>query len=542
MISPSLSEQSPFIIRSPFSDAEIPNVGVTEWILRGAAENGDKPALIDGSTGQTVSYARLWSDVRRAASGLHARGIHKGDVVAIFSTNRPEFAIVFHAILAIGGVVTTANPLSTASELGNQLRDARSRILITTPDLLTVAHEAVTGTDITDIFVMGGADGSSASFSSLMLDTGPMPVIPIDPKVDLAVLPYSSGTTGLPKGVMLTHYNLVAHDCVIDGDEVIATDDVLIAVLPFFHIYGMSVLMNAALSRGATIVTMPRFDMETFLRLIQEYRVTRAFLVPPIVLGLAKHPAVESYDLSSLGTIFCGAAPLDAELSRACSSRVGCVVTQGYGMTETSPVTHLTPKGRAKDGSIGVCARSTESLIVDPETLRPLDREQIGELWIRGPQVMKGYLNRPEATASTIVDGGWIRTGDIAYADSDGYFYIVDRLKELIKYNAYSIAPAELEAHLLTHPSIVDAAVIGSPDAAAGELPKAFVVRRDSVSAAEIMSYVAERVAPQKRIRLVEFIDEIPKSASGKILRRVLVEQEREAVKAANSSPAAVAE
>ncbi|HUG14797.1 MAG TPA: AMP-binding protein [Thermomicrobiales bacterium] len=536
MAVPLISDTERHVIRSPFADAQIPHIPVGAWMLRDAARYGAKPAMIDGSTGESFSYTRMLSSVNRVAAGLHQMGARKGEVVAIFSSNRPEFAIAFLAVVSIGAVVTTANPLSTPPELANQLRDARVTLIFTAPELLAVAREAAAIAGVAHVVVFGDS-GVATPFSALLEHTTDPPSVSIDPRQDLAVLPYSSGTTGLPKGVMLTHYNLVAHDCVIEGDEVIEADDVLIAVLPFWHIYGMSILMNAALSRGATIVTMPRFDMESFLQLIQDYRVTRAFLVPPIVLGLAKHPSVDNYDLTSLGTIFCGAAPLDAVLSRACADRLNCAVVQGYGMTETSPVTHLTPKGRAKDGSIGVCARSTEALIVDPDTLQPVARGVTGELWVRGPQVMLGYLNNPAATSATLVDGGWIRTGDIAYADDDGYFYIVDRLKELIKYNAYSIAPAELEAHLLSHPAVADAAVIGHPDEAAGELPKAFVVLRSDVTAEELMGYVSQRVAPQKRIRLVEFIDQIPKSASGKILRRVLVERERAAALQSSQPP-----
>jgi acyl-CoA synthetase (AMP-forming)/AMP-acid ligase II len=302
----------------------------------------------------------------------------------------------------------------------------------------------------------------------------------------------------------------------------------------------MSVIMNHGISQGGTLVTMPRFDLALFLQLIQDHRVTRAFLVPPIVLALAKHPMVDDYDLSSLQVIFCGAAPLGADLSQAASARLDCIIKQGYGMTETSPVTHLTPDLRVKDGKIGLLTASTEALIVDIETLLPLGHDQDGELWVRGPQIMRGYLNRPEATAVTIVEGGWLRTGDIASVDEDGYFTIVDRLKELIKYKGYQVAPAELEAVLLTHPSVADAAVIGSPDEESGEIPKAFVVRKDDVSEITLMDFVGAHVAPYKKIRLLEFVESVPKSASGKILRRTLIEEERARVRAAADSAAKV--
>jgi len=290
------------------------------------------------------------------------------------------------------------------------------------------------------------------------------------------------------------------------------------------------VIMNSALRHGATIVTMPRFELEPFLSLMQDHAITRAHLVPPIVLALAKQPLVERFDLSSLQLIMSGAAPLDASLAAACEARLGCRVIQGYGLTETSPVTHVTPDDspeRNKPGSIGPLIPNTESRVVDYATGDDVGPNVDGEVWIRGPQVMKGYLNNPQATAMTIDADGWLHTGDIGHADEDGYFYIVDRLKELIKYKGYQVPPAELEAVLLSHSAIADAAVVPSPDEEAGEIPKAFVVLKGDVTPEEVMAYVADRVAPHKRVRLVEVVQEIPKSASGKILRRVLVERER---------------
>jgi acyl-CoA synthetase (AMP-forming)/AMP-acid ligase II len=304
---------------------------------------------------------------------------------------------------------------------------------------------------------------------------------------------------------------------------------VVIAVLPFFHIYGISVILNGGLRGGATLVVLPRFEMETFLRAIQDHRATWAYVVPPIALALAKHPAVDDFDLSSLRHVFSGAAPLGADLARAVTRRLGCRMLQGYGMTETSPTTHINcgPAAERNPGSVGGLTPNTEARIVDPVTGQDLGPDQPGEIWVRGPQVMKGYLGRPEATAALIDGDGWLHTGDIGSVDSDGHFYVVDRLKELIKYKGCPVAPAELEALLLTHPAVADAAVIPSPDAEAGEVPKAFVVTRATVTAEELMAYVAERVAPTKRVRRLDFIDQIPKSPSGKILRRVLVERER---------------
>jgi 4-coumarate--CoA ligase len=286
----------------------------------------------------------------------------------------------------------------------------------------------------------------------------------------------------------------------------------------------MQVLMNTGLSVGATIVTMPRFDLQQALELVQKYKVTRFWAVPPVVLALAKHPIVEQYDLSSLIQVFSGAAPLGADLAAEAAARVKCDVVQGYGMTELSPVSHATPEGDFKPGTSGITVPNTEVRVVDPATGDDRGVGEEGELWVRGPQVMKGYLNNEEATRQTIDDDGWLHTGDVAVVDEDHHVSIVDRVKELIKYKGFQVPPAELEALIVSHPKVLDVAVIGIPDDEAGELPKAFVVAvpGSGITAEELQEYVAEHVSSYKRIRIVEFVDEIPKSPSGKILRRLL--------------------
>jgi acyl-CoA synthetase (AMP-forming)/AMP-acid ligase II len=504
---------------------------LTEFVLRGAQERAGKPALIDGPTGRTITYGELARSVRRVAASLAARGFGKGDVFAVYSPNCPDYAVAFHGVACLGGINTTINPLYTAEEVAHQLKDAGAKYLLTIPQLMEKAVEAAREAGVAEVFVFGEAEGATP-FASLLERDGPVPAVEIDPQQDLVVLPYSSGTTGLPKGVMLTHRNLVANLCQLEVFNTVCEDDTLLCVLPMFHIYGMVVIMNLGLYAGATIVTMPRFELEQFLSLAETHGVTLAHLVPPIVLALTKSPAVEQYDLSRLKTVFSGAAPLGEDLTRACQERLGCRIIQGYGMTETSPCTHLTPfeLTEKKPGSVGICVPNTECKLVCTETGAAQGLKGRGEVWIRGPQVMKGYLNRPEATAQTVDEEGWLHTGDIAYADEDGCFYIVDRLKELIKYKGFQVAPAELEAVLLTHPCVADAAVIPSPDEEAGEVPKAFVVLRAPAEAEEIMEFVAERVAPYKKIRFMEFVEQIPKSPSGKILRRVLKERERERV------------
>jgi len=516
------------IFRGPYPDVAIPEVSLTDFIFKSTAEFKDKPALIDGPTGRAITYAQLEDSVRRVAASLAKRGFKKGDVFGIFSSNCPDYAVIFHAVAMLGGISTTLNPLYTAEEAANQLNDSGARLLVTAPQFMDKARLAVDHSKVEELFVFGEAEAATP-FASLLEGNGQIPQVEIDPKKDLVALPYSSGTTGLPKGVMLTHYNLVANMRQMDGLDYFHSDDTLLCVLPLFHIYGLVVVLNMGLHLGATIVTMPRFDLDQFLGLIQKYRVTLSHIVPPIVLKLAKDPIIERYDLSSLKMIFSGAAPLGVELSRELIQRIGCSIRQGYGLTETSPVTHSSPADpvKMKLGSVGPAAPNTECKLLDPATSEELGVRDEGEICVRGPQVMKGYLNNPEATARTIDKDQWLHTGDIGYADEDGHFYIVDRVKELIKYKGFQVPPAELEAVLLTHSAVADAAVIPCRDDESGEIPKAFVVLKGEATADQLMEFVAERVAPYKKIRALEFIDQIPKSLSGKILRRVLVEEER---------------
>ena len=510
---------------SPLPAVDIPVAPVTEFVLRRVNDHPEKPALIDGTTGRTYSFAELSDVIHRLAGGLVARGFAPGDTLALMAPNLPEYAIIFHAVAVAGGVVTTVNPTYGADEVAFQLRDAGATELVTIGMFAEVAKEAITGTEISEVITIDGVAGTTA-LDSIFGD--PIQQSPVNPVDDVVVLPYSSGTTGLPKGVMLTHHNLVANICQCDHAIVYQPDgEVALAFLPFFHIYGMQVLMNGLLANGVTVVTLPRFDLDQALSLVQEHRITRFFAVPPVVLALAKHPAVDSYDLSSLVQVFSGAAPLGAEIAMEAEKRIGCEVVQGYGMTELSPVSHATPPGMFKAGSSGVTVSNTESRIVDPDTGEDQPFGERGELWVRGPQVMKGYLNNPEATAATLDSDGWLHTGDVAIIDEDHHMTIVDRVKELIKYNGFQVPPAELEALLITHPKVNDVAVIGIPDESAGELPKAFIVRSpgSEVTAEDLQAFVAEHVASYKHIRLVEFIDEIPKSASGKILRRLLRDQ-----------------
>jgi acyl-CoA synthetase (AMP-forming)/AMP-acid ligase II len=493
------------IYRSPEPDIEIPDATLFEHVLGGAAQRGDHPAFIEGAGGEVTTYAQLAERVDAGAALLQSQGIGKGDVVGLVGPNTPAWGIAYHSILRAGAIVTPMYALLTPEEIDQQMTNSKGKLLIDDPPGFVAQVEA-------------GATPEE---------------VDVDPE-DLAVLPYSSGTTGLMKGVMLTHRNLVANIEQAWNSMPLNEEDVLVGLMPFFHIYGQTVVLNLGLAKGSTIVTMPRFDLEELLDILERHDVSWLHIAPPIVLAFATAPGIEERDMSHLKMVISGAAPLDADLARRAESRIGAPIRQGYGMTELSPVSHKSRLARIEEtppGSIGALIPNTEARLVDPETGEDVPEGQDGEIWIRGPQVMRGYLNNDEATAETLVGDGWIRTGDIGRVDENGFFYIVDRLKELIKYKGHQVPPAELEAVLVSHPKVRDAGVIGVPMDDGGESPKACVVAEDGLEADELIAYVAERVAPYKRVREVEFVEEVPKSASGKILRRVLREQHGAAVK-----------
>lgn len=511
--------------RSPYPDITVPNLNLFEQVFQNAASMPDAVAMAEGSSGRTITYGALLEQIRRTAAGLAARGITKGDVVSLWSPNVPEWPIVFFGVVKLGAIVHTSNPVSTPDELAFQLKDGNVKMLFTVGALADKAKAAIaeTGRPI-ELFTIDETPGLP-SLASLAVDKDP-PAVTIDPANDLCVLPYSSGTTGLPKGVMLTHRNLVAQLMQIDSIESVRTP-ALLGVLPFFHIYGMVILVMHGLMRGSTIVTMPKFEFEPFLKILQDWPIVTAHIVPPIVVGLGKHPAVDNYKFPHLKFLFSGAAPLGPELTDAVEKRLNVKIRQGYGMTEASPATHYTVAGTERSGTAGRLMPSIEMRIVDPETGKDLPSGKPGEVWVRGPNVMKGYLNNPEATQKTVDADGWLHTGDIGIADDEGYLTVVDRLKELIKVKGFQVAPAELESILLKHPKIADVAVIPVADEQSGEVPKAIVVKRDDLTAEDVMAFCESKVAHYKRVRHVAFVDAIPKSPSGKILRRVLVERER---------------
>jgi acyl-CoA synthetase (AMP-forming)/AMP-acid ligase II len=525
---------------SPYPDVDIPSTSLYEYLFGTLdEEHADRTALVDATSGAETSYSDIVARIDAFAGARAERGVAVGDVVGLLAPNSTAFAIAFHGILRAGATATTINVLFTAKDIVKQLTDSKATMLITVGSLLPQAKEAAMSVGMSDdrVVVLDGADGHPSAADLLGAGASP-PEVSFDPATHLAVLPYSSGTTGNPKGVMLTHRNLVANIAQIRAAQDVEADDAVIAFLPFFHIYGMTVLLNAVLRARARLVMMPSFDLEQFLANTAQHRVTVAFIAPPVAVALAKHPLVDRYDLSSLRAVLSGAAPLDEDLGHAVADRIGCPVVQGYGMTELSPVSHCTPFDGGKRlvgsvapiGAAGWTAANSASKLVNPDTGDEIDipargLSETGELWFKGPNVMVGYLGNESATRETIDDDGWLRTGDLARVDSSGCVYIVDRLKELIKYKGYQVPPAELEAVLLTHPAIADSAVIGVRDPDSGEeVPKAFVVKQSGAELTEdeVMDFVASEVAPYKKVRQVAFIDAIPKSSSGKILRKDL--------------------
>ncbi|MGG2465772.1 4-coumarate--CoA ligase family protein [Streptomyces sp. RGM 3693] len=538
------------IFRSAYPDVAPVELPIHEAVLGRAAAYGARPALIDALTGTTLDYARLDHLSRRLAAALAASGLRKGDVLALHSPNSVLFPVVCYAVSRCGAAVTTVHPLATEAEFARQLTDSGASRIVTVAALLDTARGAARQAGgIADILLCDRAEGHR-SVLDLLDDDHPDPEPEITPATDLAALPYSSGTTGAPKGVMLTHRNIATNLAQLAPVMANGPGDRILAVLPFFHIYGFTALMNAPLRNGATVVVLPRFDLRQFLAAIERHRITEVYTAPPIVLALAKHPMVTEFDLSSLRRVLCAAAPLDAELAATCARRLGLpTVLQAYGMTELSPATHVVPPDAAQPapdhhpstpvlraesplpppGAVGTLLPSTELRIVSLETGQDLGPGQSGEIVIRGPQVMRGYLGRPAETDAMIDPDGWLHTGDIGRTDGDGWLYVVDRVKELIKYKGYQVAPADLEALLLAHEAIADAAVIGVTDEDGNEVPKAFVVRQQGAELTpdEVIAYVAERVAPYKKVRRVEFLDSVPRATTGKILRRELRARER---------------
>jgi acyl-CoA synthetase (AMP-forming)/AMP-acid ligase II len=524
-----MSKTRSMILEGEALTARVPPLTLPQLVRRNARGYGEKTAVVDAPTERRYSYAELDRLIGRFAAGLAVLGFRPGDVLLLYTPNQPEWLIAALGAMSAGGVVSGANSQYGAAELEHQLREVRARFVLTTPALLPTVNGAVAKLSGLTVLLTGDAPGT-VSFASIIASTAPEPGAPADLEAH-AALPFSSGTSGLPKGVILTHRNLVAN--LLQCHQVRRTprDLVWLAYLPMFHIYGFAFALYG-LVIGGTLVTLPRFEPQAFLAAIQRYRVTQLSVVPPVLQFLALHPLVDSYDLSSLVNVGCGAAPLGSGMEQRACERLKCPVEQGYGMTESSAVITMTYPGRARPGSCGQLLPRTQARIVDPLTQTDVGRGVPGEIWFRGPQAFRGYLNNAEITARTVTSEGWVRTGDVGYFDADGYLFITDRLKELIKVKGFQVAPAELEALLLTHPAVLDAAVIGRPDERSGELPVAFVVAREPIDGAALKDWVARRVIDYKHLCEIVFCEVIPKSPSGKILRRVLRAQDAQRVTA----------
>ena len=518
---------------STMDPVRIDGTTVGEAFGRAVATDPDRTALIDTGlidtapidtapidmvSGATMTYAELGRAVERIAAWLSADGVRAGDRVAIWAPNGPPVAAFMLGALHLGATVTGVNPASTDGEVRVQLDDADACAIVTVPGLV----ERALALGRRRVIVIGDAPGA-ISMSEVLACTAVDAHVAVDCD-SVAVLPYSSGTTGLPKGVMLTHRQLVTACRQIARSLDADAHDVTLAVAPWFHILGMTAELLVPLTVGATVVTMPRFDPVGFLEAIERHRVTYVAVPPPVAAFLAHHPNIAGHDLTSLELLASGGAPLPAATHEELTRRLpGCAVGQGWGLTETSGAISLPRRpGGTRPGTVGTLLPNTELRVVHPDRGELLPAGETGELHARGPQTMLGYLDRPDATAEMIITDGWVRTGDLGHVDRDGNVVVVDRLKELIKVNAFQVAPAEVEAVIVGHPAVADAAVVGAPDARTGETPIAYVVANREVETEVLQAWIDERVAPYKRPSTIHFVDHLPRTPSGKLLRRQL--------------------
>ena len=515
------------------ADIDIPEIPFGEMLWETAQRFPEKEAVI--FQGQKISYRELDGLTNSIANALSGIGVKKGDRIALYMTNRPEYIISFYAAARLGAVATPLNPAYKKDEIQHQLNDAEASVLVVQESLYPLVKSVRSKVpSLKEVVIVGrNAEPKTHLFRDLIRRSSPKhpPQMALNWAEDLVALPYSSGTTGLPKGVMLSHQNLVANNIQFISSGRMSERDTLLIFLPFYHIYGM-MLVGGGIYAGATLVIMEAFDLDLSLALAQKHKVSLYYAVPPIMVALDNYPNVDQFDLSHMRYIMVGAAPLAPDVGQRVQDKTGVRVLQGYGLTEASPVTHLNPvdQGCVKLDSVGLAMPNQEQKIVDLTTgEQELSTGGVGELLIKGPHVMKGYWKAPEETSLVLRDG-WLATGDVARIDDQGYVFIVDRKKEMIKYKGFSVAPAEVEAALFQHPAVADCAVFGKPDAEAGEIPKALVILRpgEEVAADVLMDFVASRIAGYKKVREVEFVASIPKTASGKVLRRVLVETERQ--------------
>ncbi|KAI3909040.1 hypothetical protein MKX01_025008 [Papaver californicum] len=520
-----------FIHRSKLPDIPINNqIPLHTYCFENISKFSEKPCLITGSNGRVYSYHETHLTCKKTAVGLSKLGIKKGDVIMLLLQNCPEFIFSFLGASMLGAISTTANPFYTQAEIFKQFNSSKTKLIITQSQYvkkLRLVDSAENAPKIGEDFIVVTVDDPPENclhFSALTdADEKEIPSVSIQPE-NAVLLPYSSGTTGPPKGVVLTHKSLVSNIAQqVDGENpnlYMKPNDIVLCVLPLFHIYAIHIVLLCSLRAGAGVLLMPRFNNTILLNLIQRYRVSVAPVVPPLVRAMAKNPLVgsKSFDLSSIRAVLSGAAPLGKELEDAFKSRFPqAVVGQGYGMTEAGPVLAMSlalakQSFPSKSGSCGTVVRNAELKVIDVDTGLTLPHNQ------------PGYLNDVDATASTIDMEGWLHTGDIGYVDEDEEVFIIDRIKEMIKFRGFQVAPAELEAVLLTHPLVADAAVVAEKDDIDGEIPVAFIVQSDGFELTEVAvkEYVSKQVVFYKRLHKVYFIPAIPRSPSGKILRKDL--------------------
>jgi acyl-CoA synthetase (AMP-forming)/AMP-acid ligase II len=509
--------------RSDLPHLTVARVTLPDHVRDAAATRGGHPALVDAPTGRTITYAELSAGITRVAAGLRQRGLAAGDTFALHAPNLPEFAPAYLGAMAAGAAVTTAGPLATREELTGQLRRTRARFLLTVPPLVEVARAAAAAAGCEELLTIGEAEGTT-SLAAVTATAGEGRPVAVDPAA-VAGLPVSSGTTGVPKPVCLTHRGMVWNISQIRSVHPVGPDSRTLLFVPLAHSFGQ-VVLGVTLSAGGTVVTLPEFDLPAALAAVQRYRITDLFAVPPVMLALARHPLVDRFDLSSLRHVLCTAAPLAAGVEQAVADRLGCAVGQAFGMSEAGPAVTMPDFAAPRPGTCGRLLPDTEARIVDPATGRDVSPGQVGELWVRGPQLFAGYLDDPVATAAVLDADGWLHTGDLARFD-DGFLCITDRLKELLKVGGLQVAPAELEELIAGHPLVADVAVVGRPDAERGEVPVAYVVPCGELDPAALTAWVAERVSPHRRLSDVVIAAEIPRSPAGKLLRRVLRDLER---------------
>jgi acyl-CoA synthetase (AMP-forming)/AMP-acid ligase II len=481
----------------------------------------DRIALVDGPSGRSVTYAELARRVDRLADWLHERGVGQGDTVALWTPNTPPWVAVAWAAMRLGATVTGLNPAYTPAEAHALLAQAEPSVAFTLPHLVAHARECGAATVLTT----APTEGATSLEEALAREPGGRGREVAANRSTVALLPFSSGTTGLPKGVELTHANLVAALRQAARLMRLGPEDTTLAVAPFFHVLGAVLNLAVPLTAGATVVTVPAFEPASFLDLVERHQVRFLAVPPPLAAFLAHHPLARSRDLSSLRMVAVGGAPLAPAMHEALARRLpDAVVGQGWGLTETTACVCIPDRaaGGTRPGTVGRLVPNTGLRVVDPDTGQERGPEEIGELWVRGPQVMAGYRDRADETRAVLEDEGWLRTGDLGRVEEDGAVVLLDRLKELIKVDAYQVAPAELEALLLEHPDVADAGVVGRPHPRHGEEPVAYVVGRPDLDVAAVQAWLAERVAPYKRLAQVVVVDQLPRTPSGKLLRRHL--------------------